>query len=79
MQINFPHNVILLRGNHECRSMTEHFTFREECLRKYDQEVYDSFIDTFYFLPIAAIINNEYFCIHGGISPYLHNVKLLVY
>ena len=29
---NFPHNVVMLRGNHESRNMTETFTFRDEVL-----------------------------------------------
>jgi len=28
IKINFPKNVVLLRGNHESRNMTENFTFR---------------------------------------------------
>jgi serine/threonine-protein phosphatase 2B catalytic subunit len=41
MKVANPQNVFLLRGNHESRSMTEYFTFREEVLDKYDNEVYD--------------------------------------
>jgi hypothetical protein len=26
----------MLRGNHESSAMTEHFTFRDEVIRKYD-------------------------------------------
>jgi serine/threonine-protein phosphatase 2B catalytic subunit len=32
LKINFPSKVIMLRGNHESRSMTEFFTFRDECI-----------------------------------------------
>lgn len=29
---------MMLRGNHESRAMTEHFTFRNEVLNKYKEE-----------------------------------------
>lgn len=32
LKLNFPKEVIMLRGNHESRAMTEHFTFRMEIL-----------------------------------------------
>lgn len=32
IKINYPKNIILLRGNHESRNMTENFTFREEAI-----------------------------------------------
>lgn len=58
----------MLRGNHECRQLTSFFNFRTECLAKYDQEVYDTVMDLFDNLPLSAIINNKFLCIHGGIS-----------
>lgn len=39
-KIRFPKNCLILRGNHESRAMTEIFSFRRECLEKYDLEVY---------------------------------------
>lgn len=36
IKLNNPKNVVMLRGNHESRNMTEVFTFREEVLLKYD-------------------------------------------
>ena len=36
LKICYPGEIIMLRGNHESRAMTEHFTFREEVLNKYD-------------------------------------------
>lgn len=53
----YPQDVYLLRGNHETRGMTNDFNFREECIEKYDQELYDLVMDAFDQLPIAANVN----------------------
>ena len=37
-KVRYPTRIYLTRGNHESRAMTEHFTFREEVLRKYDDD-----------------------------------------
>ena len=57
--------------------MTEHFTFREEVLRKYDgdESVFDAFIEAFESMPLAADVNGDYLCMHGGISPELATVE----
>lgn len=57
--------------------MTEHFTFREEVLRKYggDESVFDAFIEAFESMPLAADVNGDYLCMHGGISPELQTVE----
>ena len=66
----------MLRGNHESRAMTEHFTFRTEVLSKYkEQEVYELFIESFESMPLAAVVNNDYLCMHGGISPQLQDAE----
>lgn len=63
--------IILLRGNHENRSQTAVYGFEEECLLKYDYYVYWRFCEVFELFPVVAIVNNTYFCVHGGISPKL--------
>lgn len=42
---------------------------------KYTEKLYESFLDAFSYLPIAAVVNSTSFCIHGGISPHLDNIK----
>ena len=75
LKINFPKTVFLLRGNHECRQMTQSFNFRQEVLYKYDAEIYDLLIDLFDSLPLAAIINGKFLAVHGGISPELTTIS----
>ena len=67
----------MLRGNHESRNMTENFTFRDEVINtvSYDIEVYDLFMEVFDALPVAAKVNDEYFCMHGGISPEISRIE----
>ena len=61
-----------MRGNHESRSMTEHFTFRPEVLDKFKEEqIYELFLESFEAMPLACVVNNDYLCVHGGISPEL--------
>ena len=77
LKLNFPNEIIMLRGNHESIAMTEHFTFRQEVLKKYDgdQDLYELFIETFEAMPIAADVNGDYLCMHGGISPDLNTLE----
>jgi len=74
-KIVYPDSFWLLRGNHECRHITQFFSFKVECLHKYDLNTYTSIMDTFDTLPLAAIVNKQFFCTHGGLSPDIVNVE----
>jgi len=77
IKLKYPKRVRMLRGNHECRQMTAFFNFREECEYKYDAGIYNSFMEAFDTLPVAAVINGKFLAVHGGISPELPNVKAI--
>merc|ERR1711903_428273 len=44
-------------------------------MRKYGSAVvWQSFMSLFDLLPIAALVDDRYLCVHGGLSPSAHHV-----
>lgn len=79
-KIKYPENFFMLRGNHESANITKIYGFYDECKRRLplisgSHKLWKSFVDVFNTLPIAATINDKIFCIHGGLSPDLDNLK----
>ncbi|KAL9889487.1 serine/threonine-protein phosphatase beta isoform-like [Glossina fuscipes fuscipes] len=73
-KIKYPGNFFMLRGNHECAGISRFYGFYDECKRRYNVKLWKSFIDCFNCLPLAAIVEEKIFCVHGGLSPDLHSM-----
>jgi len=73
-KIKYPENFFLLRGNHECASINRIYGFYDECKRRYNIKLWKTFTDCFNCLPIAAVIDEKIFCVHGGLSPEHHSM-----
>jgi len=73
-KIKYPENFFLLRGNHECASINRIYGFYDECKRRYNIKLWKTFTDCFNCLPVAAIIDEKIFCMHGGLSPELSDM-----
>ena len=74
-KIKYPENFFLLRGNHECASINRIYGFYDECQRRFNLNLWKVFTDTFNFLPVAALINDRIFCMHGGIPRNLDKIS----
>ena len=66
LKIKEPDKIILLRGNHELKE-TNRFEKLFEDL-EYDEDLFASINNVFDKMPVAAVISNKIFCVHGGIS-----------
>ena len=72
MKVLAPTSFFLLRGNHELRPIQQAFTFfREVCEKFRNQQlgiqVWETLNKTFDLMPVAATIDDQIFCSHGGI------------
>lgn len=77
MKLLLPHKVFLLRGNHETRDVNgweEHYgerSFLWQCRQRFGDDVgfkvWNTINDAFDRMPLAAVIDQDIFCVHGGI------------
>jgi len=74
-KIKYPENFFILRGNHECASINRIYGFYDECKRRYTPRLWKRFTDCFNCLPVASIVAEKIFCMHGGLSPELRNFE----
>ncbi|KAL3493262.1 Serine/threonine-protein phosphatase PP1 isozyme 2 [Aspergillus germanicus] len=70
-KIKYPKTFFLLRGNHECASITRMSLFYSECKYRCKVNVWKTFHTVTNSFPIAATVSGKFFCVHGGLSPSL--------
>ncbi|GJN35432.1 hypothetical protein PR202_gb24209 [Eleusine coracana subsp. coracana] len=73
-KLRHPTRFFLLRGNHECASINKVYGFFDECKRRFSVRVWKTFSDCFACLPVAALVGDKIFCVHGGLSPELEKL-----
>ncbi|OHT16763.1 Serine/threonine-protein phosphatase PP1-2 [Tritrichomonas foetus] len=76
LKCKYPSHINMLRGNHETAPISRAYGFANECENKYNSKVFTKFTTVFSVLPIAAVLEDLIFCVHGGISPSLHDIEL---
>jgi serine/threonine-protein phosphatase PP1 catalytic subunit len=73
LKVKYEENFFLLRGNHECASVNKTYGFYDECKKRFNIKIWKLFCECFNCMPVAALIDDKIFCMHGGLSVELHN------
>ena len=79
LKVKFPNHIFMIRGNHELVHVSQNYGFQLECRFKYNEKLFFQFHSLFKELPIAALVMDRIFCVHGGISPRLKKIGDLHY
>jgi serine/threonine-protein phosphatase PP1 catalytic subunit len=75
LTLTFPDRIFLLRGNHEDADVSSVYGFKSELLVRYREKVFEDFTRAFDYMPLAAVVGQRIFCVHGGLSPWISKLE----
>ncbi|XP_022861750.1 serine/threonine-protein phosphatase BSL3-like [Olea europaea var. sylvestris] len=79
MKVEHPHQIHLIRGNHEAADINALFGFRIECIERMGERdgiwAWHRINRLFNWLPLAALIEKKIICMHGGIGRSINHVE----
>jgi protein phosphatase len=76
MKVIAPNSVFIIRGNHEFQDVCSDGGFLTQVIESFGtSEIYQTALTAFTYIPLAAIIDGEILCVHGGLSPGLDFVQ----
>ncbi|XP_060169940.1 serine/threonine-protein phosphatase BSL3-like isoform X2 [Lycium barbarum] len=79
LKVEYPHNIHLIRGNHEAADINALFGFRIECIERLGERdgiwAWHRINRLFNWLPLAALIEKKIICMHGGIGRSINHVE----
>ena len=86
LKVKYPEKIHLLRGNHEDKLINAYFGFYDECSMRINEEdvpeaetVFYAINSVFEYMPLAAVVDDQIFCLHGGIGANLRDIAALNY
>lgn len=75
LKCSFPSSIFLIRGNHEFENFNTGLSEEvNEIFRINGKRTMSAINQAFSYLPLAIVLNNEYFCVHGGIGPSFNDI-----
>eukprot|EP01016_Furgasonia_blochmanni_P037862 TRINITY_DN4506_c0_g1_i13.p1 TRINITY_DN4506_c0_g1~~TRINITY_DN4506_c0_g1_i13.p1 ORF type:complete len:582 (-),score=142.30 TRINITY_DN4506_c0_g1_i13:544-2265(-) len=81
LKLKHPEQFHMLRGNHEDKKVNKVFGLAEECARRIPEDItspdslYQRINRVFEYLPLAAVVEDRIFCVHGGIGSTLQSIE----
>ncbi|KAI6210060.1 Serine/threonine-protein phosphatase [Aphelenchoides besseyi] len=72
-KVQYPSNIVLLRGNHEVYGFNAEIRTRYRDVAQ-STALYQHFNSVFAEMPLAAVVSGKILCMHGGLSPYLNSL-----